>query len=191
MNDRTLIRDLASIISETHHFARDVGSRLLLYKDGVYGTDAEFFIRQQVKWILASFEKSDRWSSGLARELIEYILLDAPELNPAPPEDVINVRNGLLNIWSGELYPHSPQLLSTIRVPIQYDPAARCHRIDDFIDQVFPPDAVPLAWEVLGDLITPDRSIQKAIALVGEGGNGKGVFLQLAVNFVGRKTCRI
>jgi putative DNA primase/helicase len=42
-----------------------------------------------------------------------------------------------------------------------------------------------LAWQVLGDLLTPDRSIQKAIALIGEGGNGKGVFLQLAVNFVG------
>src|ERR1051325_8802298 len=102
MNDRTLIRDVAAIICDTHHFARDVGDRLFLYKDGVYGTGAEFFIRQQVKWILASFEKSDRWSSGLARELIEYILLDAPELNPTPPEDVINIQNGLLNIWRSE-----------------------------------------------------------------------------------------
>ena len=36
-------------------------------------------------------------------------------------------------------------------------------------------------------MITPDRSIQKAVALIGEGGNGKGVFLQLAPNFVGTK----
>jgi P4 family phage/plasmid primase-like protien len=42
-----------------------------------------------------------------------------------------------------------------------------------------------LAWEILGDLLTPDRSIQKAICLVGEGGNGKSAFLDLAANFVG------
>jgi P4 family phage/plasmid primase-like protien len=185
MNDRTLIRDMAAIICRLHHFARDGAGRLFVYKDGVYAAGGEFFIRQQVKRILAQLERSDRWSSGLGRELIEYILLDAPELNPKPPEDVINVENGLLNIWSGELGPHTPRLLSTIRVPIRYEPAARCRRIDEFIAQVFPPDSVMLAWEALGDLLTPDRSIQKAIALVGEGGNGKGVFLQLAVNFVG------
>jgi putative DNA primase/helicase len=33
--------------------------------------------------------------------------------------------------------------------------------------------------------LTPDRSIQKAICLVGEGGNGKSAFLDLATNFVG------
>jgi putative DNA primase/helicase len=36
-------------------------------------------------------------------------------------------------------------------------------------------------------LITPDRSIQKAILLVGEGGNGKGVFLAGCIAFVGRE----
>ena len=42
-----------------------------------------------------------------------------------------------------------------------------------------------LAWEILGDLLTPDRSVQKAICLLGEGGNGKSVFLDLATHFVG------
>jgi putative DNA primase/helicase len=187
MNDKTLIRDMAALIGEVHHFARDVAGRLFLYHDGVYAAGAEFFLRQQVKRILAEFDKSDRWSSGLARELIEYILLDAPELDPKPSLDLINVQNGLVNVWSGELLPHSPRILSTTRIPIRYDPAARCGRIQEFLGEVFPEDSVGLAWEVLGDLLTPDRSIQKAIALLGEGGNGKGVFLQLAVNFLGRQ----
>ncbi len=185
MNDKTLIWDVAALICQVHYFARDAGERLFLYRDGVYLPGAEFFLRQQVKRILALFDKSERWSTTLARELTEYILLDAPELNTEPPRDVINLQNGLLNIWSGELSPHTPTLYSSIRIPIRFDPAARCPRIEEFISQVFPADSAMLAWEVLGDLITPDRSIQKTIALTGEGGNGKGAFLQLAVNFVG------
>ncbi len=34
--------------------------------------------------------------------------------------------------------------------------------------------------------MTPDRSVQKAICLLGEGGNGKSVFLDLATRFVGQ-----
>jgi putative DNA primase/helicase len=57
----------------------------------------------------------------------------------------------------------------------------------DAASRVFPKDSVELAWEILGDLITSDRSIQKAICVVGEGGNGKSVFCQLCINFVGEQ----
>src|SRR5512142_1505490 len=117
MNDRTLIRDMAALLGEVHHFARDAAGRLFLYQDGVYRPGAEFFLRQQTKPLLVLFDKPGRWTSGLARELIEYILVDAPELDTRPSPDVINLDNGLLHIWTGELAPHTPGLLSTIRVP--------------------------------------------------------------------------
>ena len=62
--------------------------------------------------------------------------------------------------------------------------------IEEFIQQVFPQDSLELAWEILGDLITADRSIQKAICVVGEGGNGKSAFCQLCTNFVGERERR-
>jgi putative DNA primase/helicase len=83
------------------------------------------------------------------------------------------------------LLPHSHQWLSTVRITIRFDPDATCPQIDRFVEEVFPDDAIPRAWEILGDLLTPDRSIQKAICLVGEGGNGKSAFLDVASNFVG------
>ena len=75
--------------------------------------------------------------------------------------------------------------MSTIRVPITFDPSATCPEIDKFIGEVFPEDAIPLAWEILADLLTPDRSVQKAICLLGEGGNWKSAFLDLATHFIG------
>src|SRR6476619_1056799 len=124
MNDKTLIRDMAALLCEVHHFARDRAGRLFLYKDGVYAPGAEFFLRQQVKRLLLLFDKAQRWNSSLARELTEYILLDAPELDPRPSNDLINLENGLLHIGTGQLLPHSPRVLSTIRIPVRYDPQA-------------------------------------------------------------------
>ena len=91
--------------------------------------------------------------------------------------------NGILDVHTGELAPHSPAFLSPVRIPITYDAAAKCPMIEEFIQQVFPHDSLELAWEILGDLITADRSIQKAICVLGEGGNGKSVFLPALYEF--------
>ncbi len=183
--DRGIVPELAAYISLYDSFARDRSGAVFHYRDGVYAPDGEFAVRRRVKQALAEFGKADRWSRSLASEVLEYIRLDAPELPAAPALDWVNLRNGMLNIWSGELQPHSPHALSSIQMPIAYDPAAGCPAIEEFVGEVFPADSVELAWEILGDLLTPERSIQKAVCLVGEGGNGKGVFLQLATNFIG------
>jgi putative DNA primase/helicase len=124
-------------------------------------------------------------SRSLAAEVIEFITLDVPEMPEQPSTELVNLRNGLLNVRTRELFAHSPEFLSTIRIPITFNREAACPAIDKFIGEVFAHDAIPLAWEILGDLLTPDRSVQKAICLLGEGGNGKSAFLDLATNFVG------
>jgi len=185
VNEKTLIKDVAGLITAADHFARSGTDSLFRYSEGVYVKNAEFFIRRRVKHILLELGCAERWSRNLAGEVIEFILLDVPELWERPSLVLINVQDGLLDIWTGELLPHSPSFLSTIRIPARFDSSAECPRIDAFLAEVFPPGSIDLAWEILGDLLTPDRSIQKAICLIGEGGNGKGVFSQLAANLVG------
>jgi putative DNA primase/helicase len=142
-------------------------------------------IRQEVKHLLLDHDCPEMWSRALTKEVVEFISLDVPELPAQPSTELINLQNGLLRVRTRELLPHSPQWLSTIRIPISFDSNAACPQIDRFIGEVFSADSVPLAWELLGDLLTPDRSTQKAICLVGEGGNGKSAFLDLATHFVG------
>jgi P4 family phage/plasmid primase-like protien len=142
-------------------------------------------IRQQVKHLLLDQDCPEMWSRALSKEVVEFISLDVPELPQQPSTELINLENGLLRARTCELLAHSHQWLSTTRIPIRFDRNATCPQIDRFIGEIFPQDAIPLAWEILGDLLTPDRSIQRAICLVGEGGNGKSAFLDLAANFVG------
>jgi putative DNA primase/helicase len=185
LSDKTLIRDLAHVIVAHDYFARDAAGRLFRYDAGVYTENAELYVKRQVKQLTITFGNAGRWNRNLALEVIEYIALDAPELVERPDLERINLINGILDVQTGELFPHSPAFRTPVRIPITYDGAASSPAIEEFIQQVFPQDSLELAWEILGDLITADRSIQKAICVVGEGGNGKSAFCQLCTNFVG------
>jgi phage/plasmid-associated DNA primase len=54
------------------------------------------------------------------------------------------LRNGSLNVRTRELFAHSPEFLSTIRIPIAFDPEEACPVIDKFIDEVSP--TMPFRW---------------------------------------------
>ncbi len=185
IDDRTLISDLAAIITAADHFTRWGNRELYHYAGGVYRAGGEWFVRQRIKQLLGEFRKLDRWHRRLADEVIEFILLHAPALPVTPSTDVLNLENGLFHIWDQQLRPHSPAFLSAIRIPVAYRETATCPAVEQFLDQVLPADCRDLVWEILGDLVTPERSIQKATCLVGTGGNGKSTFLQLATRFVG------
>src|ERR1039458_8335203 len=108
---------------------------------------------------------SKHWKTRLGEEVIEYIRIASPHLWPRPPIDIVNVRNGLLNVASGKLDPHSPDHLSAIQVSARYDPAANPKAWECFAEQVFPKDGPELAFEIPGWLMVPYTDIQKAVLL--------------------------
>jgi putative DNA primase/helicase len=144
LRDRTLVRDLAAALTARDFFARTRGGALYRYQFGIYRPEASFFIRQQVKRLLLDEDCSDRWSRALANEVIEFILLDAPELPDAPPMRLINFENGVFDLRSGVLLPHAPEFLMTVRIPLVYNREAVCPEIDRFVAEIFPPDAPEL-----------------------------------------------
>jgi putative DNA primase/helicase len=95
------------------------------------------------------------------------------------------LQNGLLDVNTGLLLPHSPEHLCSVRLPVRYDPDATCPEWESFIEQVFPDDAKELAWQIIAWLMRPDVSLQKAILLLGEGGNGKSTYLAGVTAFLG------
>jgi hypothetical protein len=110
---------------------------------------------------------------------VKYLAIDAPLLWDSPPQDQVNVQNGLLDVNTRSLSPHSGDFLSPVQLPIKFDAAARCPAWDKFISEVFPADSEAIAWEIPAWLMTPDTSIQKAILLMGDGANGKSTYPHL------------
>lgn len=103
--------------------------------------------------------------------------------------DIINVQNGLLNIWTGKLLDYSPDFLSIVQLPIVYDPNAKCPAILRFLGQVLHPQDVFTAMEIIGYLLYRSAVYEKAVMLYGNGDNGKGVLIKLIEAFVGRENC--
>ena len=131
---------------------------------------------------------SRSWSSKLAREVVEYIRTDAPQLWERPPDGTLNLKNGLLDIATRELKPHSTKFLSTVQLPVAYEPEARCPATEKFVQETFPEDAVKagVAWQIVAWLMLAQTSIQKALLLQGEGANGKSTWLRALIAFLGR-----
>jgi putative DNA primase/helicase len=183
----TNVDELARAILAEHYFARDAGGRLYVFAEGVYKPTGEMVVRQRVKSLLNQWDLACKWSSRRALEVVEYIRVDRPELWSVPPADVLNVQNGLLDVRTREMKPHSPEFLSAIQLPVTFDPEARCPAWEQFVSEVFPEDSEAIAWEIPAWLMTPVNDIQKAVLLLGEGSNGKSTYLRGCMAFVGRK----
>ena len=187
MRDVGLIKALADHISSDENFARDGSGRLFIYRNGVYLPDGELRVKQAVKHCLEKHQKTKKWRPKLGGDVVEYIVLDAPELPAKPPEDSINVANGVVGVRTGSRKPHTPDLLTTVQLPVLFDPTAECPVIEEVvIREVLGEDLGDPFWEALGDAATPDRSIPKALLAQGEGGNGKSLVLNCMTQFLGQ-----
>ncbi len=99
-------------------------------------------------------------------------------------EDV-NLMDCTVNVLTGKWRDHSPEEVFFTQLPFAYDPDAACPVIDKFIEEVFAEQDRELAYEIIAYTLVPGYPIQKAIALVGGGNNGKSTFLGLVRAFLG------
>ncbi len=186
-DDSISVHQIAEAITARHRFAQDAGKRLYIFRGGSYHADGASFVRQQVKQLMERMRVAAKWTSHKAEEVVKYIEVDAPTLWERPQVEVVNVLNGLLDVSTKKLSPHSPDFLSPVQLPVKFDPNARCSMWDKFIGEVFPGDSEAIAWEIPAWLATPDTSIQKAVLLTGDGANGKSTYLRAVLAFIGRQ----
>lgn len=184
-----ITKRIADAILKRDHFAQDAGGCLYIYRNGAYAAKGEKHVAMRTKHLLEAWGLTKAWSSFRASEVAEYIRTDARMLWERPPLDTLNVNNGLVDIETRQLRPHSPDFLSPVQLPIQYQPGATCPYTELFISTTFPEDAQELPYEVAADLMLPDTSRQKTILALGEGANGKSTWLAQLVAFIGKQNC--
>ncbi len=183
---RIATHELAAMITADSHFAVDLGGKLYVYQNGVYQPTGEGYVRRRVKALLTELDRPKQWTSHKTDEVVKYIAVDVPRLWEWPHAKVVNVQNGLLHVVTREFTPHSPKFLSSIQLPVKYDPEAECPAWEKFVNEVFPEDAQDLAWEIVAWLMTPYTSIPKAVLLMGDGANGKSTYLRAIMTFLGK-----
>ncbi len=185
--DKGLVKELADEILRTDHFAKDAGGLLYVFTGGCYRPHGEERIARQVKRLLEQNGDTARWSSHRAREVAEYLRVDAPDLWERPPLNVMNLTNGLFDIPTGVLSPHSPGHLSPVQLPVAFDPSAICPLWESFTARVLPSDCQTMPFEIVASAMRGEIGDQTAVLLVGSGLNGKSVQLDAVGAFLGRE----
>jgi len=100
--------------------------------------------------------------------------------------DIIPLQNGVLNLGTMELTPHTPDQMLTWQLPYVYSPNATCDPIIDWLKETVKDDAqVELLRAYLNCIVLGRIELQRYLELIGPGGSGKGTFIRLAEALVG------
>lgn len=174
-------RSLRGSVERTGKLAIGPGRQIYRHTDGLWVPDGESEIYRRTESLLRQ-----RWRPSHAENVRKVVEHREPFITDDRQDtEYLNVPNGLLNWRTGELISHNPGIVSTIRIPIEWNENAECPAIDQFFSEVFPGDAIELAYEILGYMLYNDNPLHKAILLYGSGRNGKGTFIRLARMLVG------
>ena len=107
------------------------------------------------------------------------------------PQLYLNLSNGVLNVKTLELTPHSSTYGFTYCLPFNYDKEARAPRFFKFLEEVTCGDAQTqsVLEEYMGYVVgNIDPSMhEKCLILVGTGSNGKSVFIDTVKALVGQR----
>src|SRR5206468_11054248 len=105
---------------------------------------------------------------------------------PVTPDELdrdpwlFNVRNGTLNLRTGNLRPHRREDLITKLAPVAYDLAAKCPRWDRFLNQIFAGDRALITFlkRAVGYSLTGTAHERVIFFLFGDGQNGKSTLVE-------------
>ena len=193
-------QDLFIYISETEHIlsvkqGNSKGITLYHYKNGRYEPWAEIDRKSYIKsFIPRKIRSSSDWE-GVDRELTtEYANTEESELNA--DENIINFKNGILDLTTGNLLPHDPKYLSTIQIPCNYIqnlPLAKAPVTMKFLQDITGGNADDMATilEIIGLAISnvPGWKYKKLVILHGPGDTGKSVLREFVIDLLGKENC--
>ena len=179
------------------------GGKAFFYDNGVFREDEDgSYLRNIISnLVFEEFRRSDKISrveKHLLRDIHALWISEAEAndlLNPAFNRygpSIINFQNGLLNVETMELLPHSPEYRSISQIPHVWEPdrVSNDSVVDDFINGIIP-DAEDreMFLQYAGYCMTANTELQSFLVVTGQGGTGKSVLLRLVEMAVGPENC--
>lgn len=176
---------LAKHLAETTNFVYS-SERFFMYENGVYKVVSNLKMQSFIqKYLIEEYSKShhiydtlDQWKN---RIIYEGELLDNPQL-----VNMINFQNGMFDLNTKSLIPHTPLFYTAVQINADYNPSADCPHFKNFIQNSLEPNDALIAQELMGDLLIPSTVAEKAFILYGPGRSGKSTFLKVIEKILGK-----
>lgn len=153
--------------------------RYYRYNGGVYVTMDESEAQRRVQEKMLTRETKMRQITDAEGQWRLMVRRDIKDLNSNPY--VINLRNGLYDVQDDRLTEHTPNYLSIVQLPVNYDAKADCPLFRQFLNEAMCGDMgqVRLLQEMLGYCLISVTSAQKCFILTGEAKSGKSTLISV------------
>jgi putative DNA primase/helicase len=150
------------------------------YHEGVWSHD-KHAVHARVARLLRN-----RYRNAHAENVAAMLRHRVKRIECGPISQYINCQSGMIEWATGEVVPHDDTYVSTVQLPWDFDPDAKCPEFETFLSQVVAPDMIDLMWEFIGYMMYSGNPLQIAFMLVGKGGNGKGTLLRVISALLGK-----
>jgi phage/plasmid-associated DNA primase len=179
----TKVRKLAEKLEGRYHFATMEDTQELYYynnKKGIY-EPAEPLVKAEL----------EKLQPGVITDTVNNVIhkLARRHLHKREEFDadknIWNMQNGLYNIATSQLKPHTYRYLSRNQIPVRFDPKARCKRFGKFLSEVVYPDQIRTVIELMAYTFLRDNPFELYVILLGVGANGKSVLMHVLTRLHG------
>lgn len=167
----------------------DDKSEVWIYKEGVYVPDGRTEIKIMMRDILGK-SYSNWWYNQVIAKIEPDTAIDTDNFFNTIYVEEVPVQNGILNVLTREMKPFNPEKVFFNKLPVVYDPEAKCNKIHSFLDEVLPnTEDKKVFYEIGGFCLLKEYKFEKAFMLVGDGRNGKGKAIELIKRTIGAENC--
>ena len=173
------------------------GVRRYWYIDGCYRLISDDELKGFIKQYITAFDTTLLKMKDV-NEVYNNLITDRnfiKEQQLNADENIINFRNGILRLDTMTLIPHSPQIMSTIQIPCNWNPQCcingRSPVFDGFLDTFTESDMVKkdFLMQYIGVCISNIKGyrMKKALFMVGPGDTGKTQLKSLTEMLLGEE----
>jgi putative DNA primase/helicase len=137
------------------------------------------------KYAMLSESMRRREAFVKAASVIKALHVTSEDLDPNPW--LLNVKNGTIDVTTGEFREHRQEDMITKIAKVEYKPEADCPLWKQFIREImdYKADVITFVQTVAGWALTGDISEQTMLILYGNGANGKSTFLNTIMYLLG------
>lgn len=178
-----LAEKTANMLLDEHPCALAADKTIATYSEGRYVVDQDAIL-PFIADMLGERHRPTHLST-VEQVVRGKLMIERKALLERPDSPWLNVKNGMLDLLTGKLHPHSPEYLSTFQLPIEWDPKAKCPTYEAWLPTVLKEGQGPVLEETAATMLDPSHTPHKAIFLFGKSRSGKSTFLRLMKAIMG------
>jgi putative DNA primase/helicase len=183
--EKSIVEEASQAILTEHNLLTiEESKEIWYYRDGVYVPGGEILIEKEAERMY-HYQLRNRHLSEIKGHIMRSTYHSREEIDC--DLNIINLKDGLYNIQTGEFNLHSPDYLSISQLPVSYNPMTKPKLFGKFLSEVLYPAEIRTAVELMAYTLYRDNPFELITILFGYGANGKSVFTGLLTALHGTK----